>query len=540
MTPYTYQGTRVGSRFDPVLIHAYAPKIMSIRLSPLFTDLYQLTMAQAYFAAGKHQDKAVFEMFFRRCPFGGEFAVIAGFDLIREIINNFYFEEDDLSYLKSLPGFAQASPRFFDELRRLSLADLEIRAVAEGSLVFAKEPILQVKGPLLKAQLLESALLNAVNFSTLIATYARRIRNIAGGRQLVEFGMRRAQGPNGAMTATRASYIGGFDATSNVLAGKSLDIPVVGTMAHSFVQSFSSLEEENFFWKGENCKKQWLDIAAEDGRSTNPGEWAAFMAYAQTFPDSSLLLVDTYDTLNSGLINAIRVFKMLKRSGHKPLGIRLDSGDLVYLSQEARQMLDAAGFQDAKIFASNELDERVIESVQEQGAKIDAYGVGTHLVTAFDQPALGGVYKLVELNGKPRMKISQQTEKLVIPSEKEVYRIQGVDGGYLLDFLTTSQEGAPKPGQDLLALHTSDPFKRVHVVPSSVQPLLQPLFQKGRWHDHRDLREKRRESLESMRFLRSDVWRIHNPAPYKVSVSEPLSQLMKDLYRTENPPAQIR
>jgi nicotinate phosphoribosyltransferase len=522
------------------MIHAYAPKIMSIRLSPLFTDLYQLTMAQAYFASGKHQDRAVFEMFFRRCPFGGEYAVLAGFDLIRDIINNFYFEEDDISYLKTLPGFTQANPRFFDELRKLNLSDLEIRAIPEGSLVFAKEPLLQVKGPLLKAQLLESALLNAVNFSTLIATYARRIRNIAGERQLVEFGMRRAQGPNGAMTATRASYLGGFDATSNVLAGKSLDIPVVGTMAHSFVQSFSSLEEEHFFWRGENCKREWLEIAAEDGRSTNAGEWAAFMAYSQTFPDSSLLLIDTYDTLNSGLINAIRVFKMLKRRGHHPLGIRLDSGDLVYLSQQSRQMLDAAGFHDAKIFASNELDERVIESIQEQGSKINAYGVGTHLVTAFDQPALGGVYKLVELNGKPRMKISQQTEKLVIPSQKEIYRLHGADGSYLLDFLTSSHEPSPQSGKEVLALHTSDPFKQVHVVPSGLEPLLQPLFQQGRWLDLRDLREKRRQSLESMRFLRSDIWRIHNPAPYKVSVSESLSQLMKDLYQRENPTAQIR
>jgi len=510
------------------------------RLGPLFTDLYQITMAQAYFCSGKHQDQAVFELFFRHCPFDGEFAVLSGFDLVREIINDFQFTEEDIRYLKSLPAFGNAKSDFFDELRRLNLSDLEIRSIPEGSLVFAREPLLQIKGPLLKAQLLESALLNAVNFSTLIATYARRIRNIAEGHQLVEFGMRRAQGPNGAMTAARSAYLGGFDATSNVLAGKTLGIPVVGTMAHSFVQSFSALEEQHFFWNGQNRKDDWIQIIQEDGCSTNRGEMAAFISYAQTFPEAALLLVDTYDTLGSGVPNAIRVFKMLRRLHHRPLGIRLDSGDLVYLSQQARKMLDAAGFHEAKIFASNELDEKVIESIQDQGAKVDAYGVGTHLVTAYDQPALGGVYKLVELNGKPRMKISQQTEKLVIPSQKEVYRLQSEDGSYLLDLLTSSQETPPEPGQDLLALHPSDPFKRVRVVASQVKPLLQPLFNQGQWRDQLSLQEKRRSSLESMKSLRSDVWRAHNPAPYKVSVSTSLSQLLTDLYQKENPPSQIR
>ena len=513
---------------------------MQARLGPLFTDLYQLTMAHAYFAAGKHRETAVFELFFRKCPFEGEFAVLAGFDLIHEIINNFYFTAEDINYLKSLPAFAYARKDFFEELKKLDLSDVEINAFPEGSLVFARQPILQVKGPLLKTQLLESALLNCVNFSTLIATYARRIRNIAPHQKLVEFGMRRAQGPNGAMTATRSSYLGGFDSTSNVLAAQTFEIAAVGTMAHSFVQSFRSLEEEHLLWNGENIKEELDVLRKQDGRSTNDGELASFLSYSQTFPDAALLLVDTYDTLSSGVPNAIRTFQILKKRGHRPLGIRLDSGDLVYLSQQSRQMLDASGLSDVKIFASNELDENVIQSLHEQGACIDSYGVGTHLVTAFDQPALGGVYKLVELNGHPRMKISQQTEKLVIPGQKSVYRLFGADGGMLLDLMALAQEPAPLPGRETLALHPSDPFKRGRVIPHHVENMLKPLFKDGQWLDQRTLHEKRSASLQSMKALRTDVWRIHNPAPYKVSTSETLSNLLQELYKKENPPAQIR
>lgn len=464
-------------------------------------------MARAYFESGKDRDHAVFEAFFRRCPFKGEFAVFAGFDLLRKLLEEFHFSAEDLRYLRSLPAFASASEKFFDTLKNLDLKDVKILGIDEGEIVFAKEPLLQIHGPILKVQILESAVLNAINFATLVATYARRIKLVSKNKELVEFGLRRAQGPNGAMTASRSSYLGGFDATSNVQAGRDLGIPVVGTMAHSFVQSFVD------------------------------GEFEAFSAYAKTFPDNALLLVDTYDTLRSGIPNAIKVFKILKEKGHQPTGIRLDSGDLVYLSKMARAALDQAGFSEAKIFASNELDEKTIESLEKQGAAIDAYGVGTQLVTAADQPALGGVFKLVELNGQPRMKISQQTEKLVLPAAKNLYRFQGKDGELLLDLMTSSRETPPQAGKEIVALHPADALKRATVIPAKVENLLKPLFENGCWLDHLSLKEKRSRSLERMAGIRADISRSHNPAPYKVSVSPELKALTDALFLKESPPA---
>jgi nicotinate phosphoribosyltransferase len=510
-----------------------------MRLSPLFNDLYQFTMAEAYFESGKASAHAVFELYFRRCPFEGEYAVAAGFDRVREIVENFRFNKEDLDFLKSLPGFQNASSKFLDHLLHLDLSDLEILGVNEGDLIFGREPILQIRGPVLKAQLLETALLNAMNFATLVATYARRIRLIAGNRKLIEFGMRRAQGPNGAMTAARSSFLGGFDATSNVLAAKIFEIPCVGTMAHSFVQSFWEVQSADLQWGEKNISSMLAEIKKEDGLQTNEGELAAFIAYAKTFSLNSLLLVDTYDTLKSGVPNAIRVFKLLRKFGHEPIGIRLDSGDLVYLSKEARRMLDAAGFRDAMILASNELDENVIDSIQDQGAKVNAYGVGSHLVTASPQPLLGGVYKLVELDGHPRMKVSQQTEKLIIPSAKNLYRLYGKDGQMLLDLMTSKDEPVPKSGNEILALHPSDIFKKAVVTPTDVRPLLKPIFQNGKWLDKISLRESREKSLSQMKLLRDDISRRQNPTPYKVSISPKLRQTIDELFKKECPPVHL-
>lgn len=476
-------------------------------MSVLFTDLYQLTMARAYFEANKHKDHAVFEGFFRRCPFKGEFAIFGGFDLLKKILDEFHLSSEDLKYLRSLPAFSNASETFFDELKALHLKDIQILAMQEGEVVFAKEPLIQIRGPLMKIQLLESSVLNALNFATLVATCAHRIKLVAKNKSLVEFGLRRAQGPNGAMTASRSSFLGGFDATSNVQAGMDLGIPVVGTMAHSFVQSFVS------------------------------GELDAFMAYASSFPDTALLLVDTYDTLRSGLPNAIKTFECLRKNGHKPAGIRLDSGDLVYLSKAARKMLNEAGFSEAQIFASNDLDEKTIESLEEQGSCIDAYGVGTQLVTSAGQPALGGVFKLVELNGHPRMKISQQTDKLVLPAAKNVYRFFGKDHEMLIDVMSAASEQAPLAGKEIEALHPSDPFKKAVVIPSQVESLLKPLFENGKWLDSRTLSEKRQFSSQRMSQVRSDIKRPHNPAPYKVSITQRLKSLTDALYLKESPPA---
>lgn len=496
-------------------------------------------MAEAYFSSNKKNSVATFELFFRKCPFGGEYAVLAGYDLVRDILQNFRFSETDLDYLKSLSAFKNTRPDFFEALRTLDFKDVEILGIQEGEIVFPRTPLLQIRGPLYKTQLLESALLNAINFSTLVATYARRIRLVAGERSLVEFGLRRAQGPNGAMTAARSAYLGGFDATSNVLAGKNLGIPVVGTMAHSFIQSFWAVSEADLIWNGKNISTLFEKIKNEDGLSTNEGELGAFLAYAKAFPDNALLLVDTYNVLGSGIPNAIRIFKLLREMGHKNFGIRLDSGDLVYFSKQARQILDAAGFRDAKIFASNELDENIISSIQDQGAVIDSYGVGTHLVTALPQPALGGVYKLVELDSRPRMKISQQTEKLVLPCAKSVYRMIGKDEKMIADILMTCSEPAPVAGSQQLALHPADAFKRALIAPTKVEPLLQPLFAGGKFLEDKSLSEKRSWSLKRMEQVRPDITRQKNPTPYKVSISAKLKSLVDELYNQESPPIHL-
>ena len=508
--------------------------------SLLLTDLYQLTMVRAYLSSGKAKSKAVFEVFFRHCPFDGEYAVVAGHNLVKEILEEFYFSEDDLHYLKEQPTFNDAPPEFFEALQNLDFKDIHVRGLAEGSLVFPRVPLLELSGPLYKLQLLESVLLNALNFASLCATYARRLYQVANHKTLVEFGLRRAQGPNGAMIASRSSYIGGCDGTSNVLAGKEFQIPIVGTIAHSFVQSFWAVQEEDLQWKERNIIELLEQVKKEDGLQTNEGELGAFLAYAKTFPSNLLLLVDTYDSLQSGVPNAIRVFKILRQLGFLPIGIRLDSGDLVYLSKTARQQLDQAGFPEAQIFASNELGEKVIESLEDQGAKIDGYGVGTNLVTCRSDPALGGVYKLVELDGHPRMKLSEQTEKLVIPCSKNVYRLYGEDGKMLVDLLTEINEKPPQAGKEIQIFHPYDFFKETKVIPSTVEPLFQTLFSNGEWQQERGLEEIRKRSLQQMKNLREDIRRQHYPTPYKVSLTKNLRQRLTELYQFESPSRLLR
>ncbi len=483
----------------------------------LLTDLYEITMAKSYFDAGIASNTATFEVSFRRCPFQGEYAVLSGHDAVRDILENFKFDNEAIDYLKCLSQFEQTSDDFFKHLQSLRFDDIEVRALPEGALAFARVPLFEILGPLLKVQLLESALLNAINFSTLVATYARRLHQVAEGRHLMEFGLRRAQGPNGALTASRASYLGGVTATSNVLAGKTWSIPVVGTMAHSFIQSFS------------------LESSGAGTSTPHPGELAAFLRFAQSFPKNCVLLVDTYDTLLSGIPNAITTFRWLKTQGYEPKGVRLDSGDLVFLSREARRSLDAAGFNDAKIYASNELDEGVIASLQKQGAAIDVYAVGTKLVTAAEDPALGGVYKLVELDGKPRMKISNQTEKLTLPGRKNAYRFFGRNDEALLDFITLFEEAPPGGNSEIMALHPLEPYKRVLIKPQRCEPLMKPLWMSGRWLETRSLAQRRADSLESMKSLRDDIKRRENPSPYKVSLSKAMKEQFSVMMAQEMP-----
>lgn len=497
--------------------------------SPLFTDLYQWTMAAAYWKSGKAKQRACFEMFFRECPFGGEYAIMAGLDRVKEILDHFRLDDQDREFLEGLPGFSSALLREIQ--KQMNLEGVCVRAIPEGSPIFPREPLLQVEGPLFKVQLLESALLNAVNFASLCATYACRIRQVAGERQLVEFGLRRAQGPNGAMTASRASYVGGFDGTSNILAAQKWNIPCYGTMAHSFVQSFTHLQPEDLSWNNTDLRS----FLSDDLRPGHRGELAAFIQFAKSQPESCLLLVDTYDTLGSGVPNAIRVFKMLRHFGYSPRGIRLDSGDLVYQSVEARKMMNEAGFSDALIFASNDLSESIISSLQQQGAQINSYGVGTQLVTCMEQPALGGVYKLVEIDGQARLKISEQTNKISIPGKKEIYRLMGKDGTLLLDLLQLSGEPAPQAGQNLTAYHPFDPLKRVQISPAQVRPLLATVFEDNQWIYPLDLEQARERCATEVQALRADIRRRDFPTPYKVSLSEKLKKKFDQCLAEEAP-----
>ncbi len=333
----------------------------------LLTDLYQLTMASAYWKTGTHRKEAVFNLHFRSNPFSGGYSVACGLAEVVEYLEQFRFDEKDLDYLQSLRG-NDAQPlfagEFLDELRRMEF-NWDVDAIPEGTVVFANEPLIRVRGPILQCQLLETTLLNLVNFQTLIATKAARICGAARGQPVLEYGLRRAQGIDGALSASRAAYVGGCAATSNLLAGRLFGIPVRGTHAHSWVMSFEDEAE-------------------------------AFNAYADAMPNNVVFLVDTYNTLE-GVRKAAEIGQKLAASGHRMIGIRLDSGDLAWLSIEARKILDAVGLTDARILATNDLDEYLIENLKNQGAKIDTWGVGTRLITAYDQPALGGVYKLTAI-----------------------------------------------------------------------------------------------------------------------------------------------
>lgn len=356
----------------------------------LHTDLYQINMAETYWRDGIHEKKAIFELFFRRLPFENGYAVFAGLEKAIEYLENFKFTDSDLSYLQDELGYHED---FIEYLRGLSFTG-SLYSMKEGELVFNNEPIMRVEAPLVEAQLIETALLNIVNYQTLIATKAARIKGVIGDEVALEFGTRRAHEMDAAMWGARAALIGGFSATSNVRAGKRFNIPVSGTHAHALVQAYRD-------------------------------EYTAFKKYAETHKDC-VFLVDTYDTLRSGMPNAIRV---AKEFGDRInfIGIRLDSGDLAYLSKKARKMLDEAGFTDAKVIASSDLDEHTIMNLKAQGARIDVWGVGTKLITAYDQPALGAVYKLVAIEEDGKMvdtiKISSNPEKVTTPGRKKVYRI---------------------------------------------------------------------------------------------------------------------
>ena len=468
----------------------------------LLTDLYELTMAYGYWKTGLGQREAVFNLTFRKNPFGGGFTIACGQAYVLDFLSHVHFDESDVAYLATLRGndgqplFEAA---FLDFLRALRF-DCEVDAVPEGTVVFPHEPLLRVRGPLITAQLLETPLLNLMNFQTLIATKAARVCLAARGEPVLEFGLRRAQGIDGGIAASRAAYIGGCASTSNVLAGKLFGIPVSGTHAHSWVMAFDS-------------------------------EPAAFEAYADAMPNNCVLLVDTYDTL-AGVRHAAEVGRRLRQRRHQLVGIRLDSGDLAYLSIEARKILDAAGLADTKILASNDLDEHIITSLKEQGARISVWGVGTRLVTAYDEPALGGVYKLAAIRSadgawRPTIKLSEQVARINTPGTLQVRRFER-DGQFVGDMIFDETQSAPGPWTMIDPL---DPIRRKRI-PAGMPhaDLLVPLLRSGRpacepW----TLADARRRVQEQIERLHPGIRRFVNPHTYPVGLEQGLHELRTEL-----------
>ncbi|XP_063702471.1 nicotinate phosphoribosyltransferase isoform X1 [Culicoides brevitarsis] len=630
-------------------------------VQPLLTDLYQITMAYAYWKSGKINDQAVFDVFFRKNPFHGEFTIFAGLEEVLKFLLNFRYSDGDIEYLReTLPEGVE--DEFFEYLRNLTAEEVTLYALEEGTVVFPRVPLLKIEGPLIIVQLLETTLLTLVNYASLMATNAARYRMVAGKHiDLLEFGLRRAQGPDGGLSASKYSYIGGFDGTSNVLAGKLFNIPVKGTHAHAYITSFSDLSELKTRMlrhktSGVNCDllelacnyrsqlSSILDISTEE---SSEGELAAMVSYAIAFPDGFMALVDTYDvkrnnnmenliskisngyklngihknsnkltknnnskaykdmndghiknhsqsfypyddcingkmqtngtsnasslitnafensssttstvtspanlllrscgkSLRSGLLNFCAVALALHDQGYRPIGVRIDSGDLAYLSCLARQTFEKVAerfrlpwFSKLTIVASNDINEDTILSLNEQGHKIDCFGIGTHLVTCQRQPALGCVYKLVEINEQPRIKLSQDVEKVTMPGNKECFRLYGSDGHALIDLLQRKGEPIPKVGQKVLCRHPFQESKRAYVTPARVEPLLKVFWQNGRVMQKMVPLDQVKERVQqSLKTLRQDHKRTLNPTPYKVAVSDNLYNFIHDLWLQNAP-----
>lgn len=470
----------------------------------LLTDLYELTMMQGYFKNPTNQ-VVVFDAFYRKNPCEGGYAIAAGLEQIIEYVRHLHFAPDDIDYLRSLNIF---DTDFLEYLRGFHFTG-DIYAVPEGTVVFPREPLLKVIAPVMEAQLIETAILNLLNHQSLIATKASRVVYAAKGDGVMEFGLRRAQGPDAGLYGARAAMIGGCIGTSNVLTGQMFQVPVKGTHAHSWIMSF-------------------------------PDEYTAFKTYAELYPNACILLVDTYDVLNSGVPNAIRVFREMKEAGHemKGYGIRIDSGDLAYLSKQAYKMLDEAGFGDAIISASSDLDEYLIESLKAQGAKINSWGVGTNLITCQDNPAFGGVYKLAAIKDKndqdfvPKIKLSENVEKVTNPGNKTIYRIYDKATGKIRADLICLANETFDPEKDMIIFDPMATWKKTRIAGGSytLRELLVPVFQKGECvytsptvMEIKDICKKELDTLwdETRRFV--------NPQEVYVDLSDKLFKIKSEL-----------
>ncbi len=474
----------------------------------MLMDFYELTMTNGYFEHGMKDTAVCFDMFFRKVPDGGGFAIMAGISHLIDYIKNLSFSDDDIEYLKSKNLF---SDKFLDYLKDFRFT-CDIYAVPEGTPIFPGEPIVKVIGPAIEAQLIETMLLITINHQSLIATKASRIVRAAKGRPVMEFGSRRAQGSAGAVDGARAAYIAGCTGTACVMADTLYNIPALGTMAHSWIQLFET-------------------------------EYDAFLAYAKTYPDSCTLLIDTYDVLSSGLPNAIKVFKeYLIPRGHKPVGVRIDSGDIAYLSRKVREALDKEGLTEVKIVASNSLDEYIIRDLIHQDAKIDLFGVGERLITSRSEPVFGGVYKLTAVYNDdseeiPKIKLSENTAKITTPCNKKLIRFYSRDNNKAIaDLIMLAGEELPD-GSDYEIFDPDHTWKRKTVTNYYIRELLVPIYKGGKLvYKEPNIDQIRSYCLEQVDTLWNEVKRFENPHKYYVDLSEKLwnvkNKLLKN-YRNE-------
>ena len=463
----------------------------------LLTDLYELTMMQGYYENNTKNEVVIFDMFYRTNPLHSGYAICVGLEQVIQYIKNLHFEEEDIVYLRSLKMFNEG---FLSYLKSFKFTG-DIYSIAEGTVIFPREPIVKVIAPMMEAQLVETAILNIMNHQSLIATKTSRVCYAAKGDGIMEFGLRRAQGPDAGLYGARAAMIGGCIGTSNVLAGQAFDVPVKGTHAHSWIMSFGD-------------------------------EYSAFREYARLYPNACILLVDTYDTIKSGVPNAIKVFKKMKEDGIELglYGIRLDSGDLAYLSKKVRKMLDAAGFQDAVISASNDLDEYLIDSLKAQGATITSWGVGTNMITSKDWPAFGGVYKLAAIMGDdgkfmPKIKVSENSEKVTNPGNKKIYRIYEKESGKIKADLITLNDEVINEDEPLMLFDPIEPWKRTKLIAGSytVRELMIPVFIKGECvYQSPSVMDMRSYCQQELETLWDETRRFVNPHKVYVDLSRKL------------------
>ncbi len=474
--------------------------IYQARNLTMLTDFYELTMANGFLVQGMQDRQVVFDMFFRKIPDNGGYAILAGLEQLMQYIDNLSFSDDDIAFLREKHQFSEEFLQYLSSFK----FSCDVWAVREGTPIFPQEPLVVVRGPAIQAQLIETMVLLSINFQSLVATKSSRMNRAAQDRAIMEFGARRAQSYDAAMLGARAAFIGGCSSTSCVIADQYYNIPAVGTMAHSWVQVFSS-------------------------------EYEAFAAYAKTYPANCTLLIDTYDVVHSGVPNAIRVFdEVLKPMGFRPKGVRIDSGDIAYLSKRTRAMLDEAGYTDCKIVASNALDEFLIRDLLVQGAKIDLFGVGENLITSRSEPVFGGVYKLaaVEENGEltPRIKISESPEKVTTPGLKSLYRLYDRKTGMALADYITLREETVDDTKPLVIFDPNAIWKRKRLTDFEAVNLLHPIYRGGkRVYDSIALSEIQRYGKSELDRLWDEVKRFENPQRYYVDMSEKLWALRNEM-----------